>query len=560
VPANGAVRPWADSLGAGTAVDDTRPGAAVRRTVSFLAASVTLFVAVEAAAARVLLLDSSEQAGNAERILDDAAEVLQKQYRVSAVGPSFATPYTIIAAPSERQVPVEWLVERAQREFENFELETAHETLGDASHKLEELTDGESGELLLKMHWLYAQLAIVRGEDDLCALHLEQIAGLAPWWEPPVGYLTPELRDIWLAERQRVMGEGVRVQVNGLPPGTRAWIDGFELTEGQTRALAPGRHLYHAERPGFVPARQWVRLKAGQRWEAVAPVHPAWDDATRAQVREAVHGPIPEGVAEVLAAMGALAGVDLVVVAYRTAADPPGTVRAAAVTPGQRSWTVAHRTCSSYDLAEQAAGAVGGAAVAPGGGASKVSPLLTVELGGGARLVGPAEQWVVGGGGPALELGGGVSLAGHLELRAAVGLAFAGPSALALGEDFGDAEVRQRAYLFRVGGLVAPHIPLGGGSTLWFGGGGGFLVTGVVTAVGNQPPYPAEERGACAFGGVGIDLPVRPGLTVGPSVSYTHGFVPVTRSVPVEGQRIEVETTAARSLQFQVRITLGVMR
>lgn len=499
----------------------------------------------------MLLLDASATAGDAAHILDDSVEELSLQHRITALGPGLTDPYVPVQIPSTSDKPVLWLVDRAQQEFESFELETALETLSEAGRKLQSLPAGESGELLLRMHWLHVQLAMVHGEDGLAASHLTRIADLAPWWEPPVGYLTPELGDQWRADKERVATSGVRVQVRALPAGTRAWIDGFELPPGEDRAIAAGRHLYRAERSGFVTSRRWIELQPGQRWMATLPSQPSWDDTTRALLRGAIDGDLADDPAAVLEALGAMAGVDLVVVAFRTAADQPGAVRAAAIAPGERVWTMVFETCSAYELASAVAEIVVGPTPAAGG---PVSPLLTIEIGGALRLGGLAEHNVTGGGGPAFEIGGGVDLDGYLELRAAVGMAFAGPVALAA------APVTQRAHMLRAGGIVAPHIPLGRGVSLWIGGGGGIMIAAVVTAVEDGTPYPAEERGGYLHGELGLDLPVCQGLTVGPSISYTHGWIPIQRSVPVDETQIEVEATAARSLQLQLRFTLGAKR
>jgi hypothetical protein len=520
-----------------------------RGTLAWLVILSLLF-AGEARAGRVLLLDASATAGDAARILDDAVGELSLHHQITALGPGLMASYVPIQVPPPSAEPVLWLVDRAQREFENFELETASETLVEAGRKLESLPAGENGEALLQMHWLHVQLAMVRGEDALAASHMARIAELAPWWEPPVGYLTPELGQQWRADKERVVTSGVRIQVRGLSAGTHAWIDGFQLTPGEDRAVAAGRHLYRAERSGFTTSRSWIELRAGQRWMATPPSQPSWDDTTRALLRGAIDGDLADDPDAVLQALGSMAGVQLVVVAFRTATDPPGTVRAAAIVPGERTWQLPLRTCSAYDLAS----AVAEIAVDPGPTAGPVSPMLTIELGGALRLGGPAERNVTGGGGPAFEIGGGVDLDGHLELRAAIGLAFAGPVALA------DTPLTQRAHLLRAGGVVAPHIPLGRGASLWIGGGGGIMISAIVTALEDGTPYPAEQRGGFLLGEIGLDLPVRQGVTVGPSISYTHGWIPNQRSVPLDGAHIEVEATATRSLQFHLRFTLGVMK
>ncbi len=524
-------------------------GVVVDRRVLVWLAIACLLGGGPARASSVLLLDASASSGDATRILDDAVELLARQHHVSALGPAFADGPRIAVDAAAGESPVRWLVERAQREFESFQLETAQQTLAEAGDALAGQPGGEQGALLLEMHWLYAQLAMVRGEDAVAVSHLARIAVLAPWWEPPVGYLTPELREQWLAERERVVGQGARIDLGQLPPGVEAWVDGFALPAGQARALAAGRHLVRVERAGFVPERRWIELQPGQRWLAVGPSRADWEDATRAMLRGCLDGELPAEAADVLAALGTRAAAELVVVGYRSATDPPGTVRAAAVVPGQRSWVIAHRSCSAYDLAEIVARTVRADEVA---GASPVSPLMTVELGGALRMLGPAERNVSGGGGPALELGGGIDLAGRLELRAVVGLAFAGPVALEV------ADARQRAYLVRAGGVVAPRIPLGRGAALFVGGGGGFLLSGIVTTADDGVPYPAEGRGGFAIATVGLDLPAGRAATFGPAISYLHGVVPLQRGVPVAGQgSLEVQAAATRSLQFQLRIRLS---
>ncbi len=507
--------------------------------------------AAEPVATTVVLVDATERLAAARDELEQAADLLQRRAGapVLVLGPG-SEPDGQSTAEARRGEALGHLQE-AQAHYEDFDLERARAALGESALALDALTEPEIGELKLQLHWLQAQIAIVVGDTARAATHVRVIARLAPWWEPPVGFLTPEVKKALLDERSAIAADEVRVHGGALPPGAVVRVDGLAVDDPREVVIPAGRHVLRVERPGYRDIAEVLDLRPGQHVDLVAPFEPAWSDAQRRDLRRAVQDAGAGERARLLDDLAAGARAALVVVAFEV---DDGKLRARVYGTDPAGWRQAAVTADPERVAELAAAELPRIGGAPPRG--PVQPLLALDLGGGARLVGSAGSATAAGGGLAVSFGGGVALREVLGIRALVGVAVHGPAVLP--EETGDAGRggTQQGFLIRAGVEVGPRIPLGRGTSLLICGGGGFAFGGVSTELAGAEAEVAQATGGYVAGAVGLEHAPRPGLAVGPVIGLTHAGVPVEANLTGDHGTLRVAAQAYSVLEFQLRISV----
>jgi len=519
--------------------------------------ALTLLILAGSAAAgevgpsNVVLVDLSEQPGAARMVLEDAADRIQARAGIPATVHGPADDGAGEASAAARRSEAHAMIQGAQTQYEVFDLEGARASLEQASLLLEALTDPEVGDLKIQIHWLQTQIAIVVGETARASSHIRIIVRVAPWWEPPVGLLTPEVKKALVDERSRVEADGVRVFAPDLPLNTVVRVDGLAVEEPAEVAIPAGRHVLRVERPGYVAEAEVMDLSPGQAVTIRAPLTPAWTDGQRASLRRALESQDEGDRSPLLDELAQATGAVLIAVGF-DAGD--GKVRARLYTLDPPGWLGAPLLVAAEPLAAVALAAL--PQVAPVTSQGPVQPLLAFDVGGGGRLVGAAQTAVSPGGGLAASFGGGVAVRQFLAIRALVAAGVHGPSPLP--EETGEAgrDGTQQGYLIRIGVEVAPRIPLGKGSYLWFAGGGGFAVGGIATDLDGAEPTTLQAAGGYVSGSTGLEHTPRPGLTVGPVVGFTYAGVPLDDNLAGPGGTLRVSANSYSVLEFGLRVTI----
>ena len=484
--------------------------------------------------ARVLLLDVGSESRATTEVLDAAARVLEQEHGIVAMGPSFAWPFDRDTPPLASPPELERLLARAEQQYADFDTEGARTTLEEGARLFGGLADGEHGQLLLRFHWLFAQLAIVDGEDAACLAHLQRIVRLCPWWEPPRGYLTPEAAEAF--EQERAALQTVVIDRSGLAGGTGVWIDGFEVSDRPAVDVEPGMHLVRIHRPGCAAWRRWFELQPGQVLRLENPTTPSWDAGVRQQARDALDREDARGLSDLLAPMVELARADVVVVAH----DATGSVHAGGVARG--SWVLPPGAYSARSLAAALARHASGSRRN-----DRTVGVFCGELGGAGRIGRHDQANLASGGGLGLEIGGGLAVGGVLEMRGVAGLILLGPSTVE------SASGTQRDVLVRLGIVVGPRLPLGRGHDLWFGGGVGLGFAGMSGAVEGGSTESDSGVGGALMASLGLRFALSDGVRLGPSVSLVHAAVPV--QIGLGG--LELESPSLTALTFGVQVVLG---
>lgn len=526
------------------------------RTTRWIVLALAL-VAVDAAPAQVLLLDASEQFGLAGGPLGSAAELLRSEHGIQAIGPGYGAVYgEWAAAPPPRHGAIEDLLDQARRQYRDFRTEEARETLRHAALEIAELGDEERGGLLVETHWLYVQLAIAGGGEDRGRYHVREIIRLQPWWVPPSGYLTPELAVILEEARSDVESQRTRIQLADLGEGTRIWIDGIELGDERSGVqVVPGSHMIRTEQPGFTASLRQVDLRSGQTWTAEPPWAPAWDGASRAAVREATHGEPPPETARFLTQVTREAGCVWLVVAERAVADEPGSVRAALFDSVSSTWSWYGGRYDPPELAAEVATVVHPERALDH--RPPVRPLLSLGIGGAARIVAPGDELVPAAGAMAAEIGGGIEILRHVRIRGIVGVDLHGPATLVLEDGTRAVGGGQWGYLVRLGAAGGPRLPLGRGAWLWIAGGGGHALAGASTRVTDAAAVSVAGQGGWFTVAVGLEVVSRRGLAVGPAVGYVHAVIPLEGDLGPAGWNQRFYSGASRFLELSLRAAIG---
>jgi len=501
--------------------------------------------------ARVLVLDASEEAGALADDLGRLAARMESERGLAVLGPEFAGPFEGEAPALPASTEVEELLQLAEQQYGDFDTEAARRTLLDASRRIGDLTDGEHGELLVRFHWLFAQLAIVEGEVAAAEVHLDRIVQRAPWWEPPKGYLTPEAADAFAAQRAEAVSSAAVVDLVVLPPDAEVWVDGFSMKEFGTVRVVPGLHLVRVEQPGYAVWRRWFDLAADQRLVVQPPVIPRWDADARAGARAALASGDVGALGALVGGLAQLADASLAVVAFSAGSE----VQAAALSVAEGRWAVE----PSRGALSEFAGALCGVPIATNsrGAARPAAGVFTLSLGGSGRVVGGGDEFIAPGGGPSIELGGGVAINGVLEIRVLGGVAFHGGSSLSLPLGGSSVSSMQRSYLVRVGAVVGPRIPLGRAAYLWLGGGGGLGITGLTGAIGEGTATSVSAAGGMVMASAFLGLTPWPGVRFGPSAGFVHAGAPTTLLMLDGGTAARLKATSYSAVEFGVQMAIG---
>ena len=512
----------------------------------------TLVPAGSARAGRVLLLDASEVPGAAADLLEEVARSLRAE-GVSALGPAAVAALQPVTVPAVDLAPIERQLQAAQAHYNGFDGEAALASLAGASAEIAALETGEVGPLLVRAHWLFAQLAILGGDDALGAAHLKLAVQASPTWQPPEGYLTPELEQVLEEERQRITATGATLSVSSLPSGCAVWLDGIPVTGRVDQAVVPGKHLLRVERSGFMTVRRWVDIRAGSSFLAVTPVEPVWDDATRAAVRAATGGTPDDSIMTVLTVFGRRTNADTVVVGFVDAGASLTPISCAVVLRrGAASWEEPAR---GYSCAELAIALGSRKAGVTGANPAATRPLFTLRVGGGGRISGKQNSLIAQSGGLAVEGGVGVALGGKLAIRLTAGLDVFGPAGVTVTVLDEALAGRQKCGMFRLGAFAGPRIPLGP-NTLWIAGGGGVAFSWISTELPLREPIPDAPTGGWGGAAVGLDMPVGSGgLTVGPSLSYVVAGSALDTVVPGSADTQHITSETFQAVEGGLRLT-----
>ncbi len=514
----------------------------------------TLAPAGDARAGRILLLDASEVPGAGASLLEEVAQSLRAS-GLPALGPGAVPPLQPAVGLGVDLAPIEHQLQAAEAHYNQFDGEAAQAALEKASAQIAALETGEMGALLVRAHWLFAQLAILGGDDARGAAHLELAVRTAPAWHPPEGYLTPELEQILEEERQRIIGAGASLSVSSLPAGCTVWLDGIQITERVDQSVVPGRHLLRVERPGFLTVRSYVDIRAGSSFLAETPVEPSWDDATRATVRASMGGTPDDSIMNVLTVFGRRTNADTVVVGVVDAGASAAPIATAVVLRrGAGSWEAPVRGYSSAELATTLGGSKAKSPTASGPTATRA--LATLRIGGGGRISGGQDSLIAQASGLALEGGVGVALKGRFALRFTAGLDLFGPAAVSVTVLDEPLAGRQNSSLFRLGALAGPRIPVGP-NTLWIAGGGGVAFSWVNTALAGRDPMPASLTGGWGGAALGLDVPVGGchGLTVGPSIGLVIAGSTLDSVVPGSAESAHISSRLFQAIEGGLRLT-----
>ncbi len=493
---------------------------------------------------RVLVLDVGETSGGAR--VGDLAEQLGDRAGWAALGPGYIEPFTRTepAPPEDSRDEIQRLLDRAEEQYRAFDTAGALATLEEASAGVLPLADGEHGPLLLRFHWLFAQLALVEGQTSVCDAHLRQIVRVQPWWEAPVGYLTPEAAESLARERDQVLAEAVTLQIGHLPPDVTVSVDGLAVGGIAAVPLTAGLHLVRVQREGFQTSRRWYAFEPGQTLAVAPPTTPSWDEDLRRRVRVAMAARDASQCARLISALARHARVDLVVLAVPGRGD---ALDVGAVTPGAETWRLRPVEVRADDAVRRIAGSRG---------ASGTLGTLVVGLGGSVRVVPSGASWVAAAGGLGLELGGGVLLGGVLELRGMAGLSMHGPAGLETPASATGVDLVQRGLALRGGAMVGPRIPLGPGAHLWIGGGGGIAYCAMTYRGGEETATDANGTGGFVQGAFAVGLSPADGVSFGPMVSLVHAGVPLSSAIEQGPPRLVSSSDGFTTLELGLRFSL----
>ncbi len=418
-------------------------------------------------------------------------------------------------APARAQ-GVDEILDRAQALYDEFDLEGMRAALEVARQDIDRLPAEERGGPSLRRLWLLAQAAIVEGEAIEANRHLVEIIALAPWWSAPRGYLTPELDAALERRRDEVLERSGALDLGAWAGAAAVVVDGIDAPAGGTLPVLPGPHHVVVDPGDGDPVARWL-------------------DVARGDV-VAVPGPDDE----------------------EDAASADGGSPASAVGDGEPSAAEAVTTDAPSDAGP---GVDGGAD--PDAGAEVVSSpaspgtagLFRVSIGGGGRVVTAADAAIAGGGGPAVAIGGGAVLGGHLALLGELGLDAHGPAPLPADADQPSLDGSQRGVTLRLGVLAGPRIAVGRDAVLALWGGGGVAVCGLSTTVGDTGEGTSTGVGAYLTGSVSLARRIAPGVAVGPLVSYVHGFVGQGGQVETARMQVTYQAAAVRIIEVGLLVS-----
>jgi hypothetical protein len=493
---------------------------------------------------RVLVLDVGETTGGTR--VEALAEQLGASAGWAALGPDYVEPFAQATTLSSVATldEIQPLLDRAEAQYRAFDTAGALATLEQASAGAQALADGEHGPLLLRFHWLFAQLALVEGQTAVCDAQLRQIVRVQPWWEAPVGYLTPEAAESLARERDQVLAEAVTLQVGHVPPDVTVSVDGLTVGGIASVPLTAGLHLVRVQREGFQTSRRWYAFEPGQTLAVTPPTAPSWDEDLRRRLREAMAAADASLCARLISPLARHARVDLVVLAVPGRGD---SLDVGAVAPGAETWRLRPVEVRTDDAAHRIAGSRG---------ATGTLGTLVVGLGGSMRVVPSGASWVAGAGGLGLELGGGIVLGGVFELRGIAGLSLHGPAGLETPASARGVDLVQRGLSLRGGALVGPRIPLGPGAHLWIGGGGGIAYCAMTYRGGEESAVDANGTGGFVQGAVAAGLSPADGVSFGPMVSLVHAAVPLSSAIEQGPPRLVSSSDGFTTLELGLRFSL----
>ena len=276
-----------------------------------------------------------------------------------------------------------------------------------------------------------------------------------------------------------------------------------------------------------------------------------WSEGQRSSLRTALENQDDGDRSPLLDETARATGAALIAVALD---DGSGRVRARLYSGDPAGWVAPPGQTTAEGLATVVASEL--PRLTPTTPRGPVQPLLAFEIGGGGRLVGPSHTAVAAGGGLAASFGGGIAVRQFLGVRALLAAGVHGPSPLPI--DTGDAGLdgTQQGFLIRAGVEVAPRIPLGRGSFLWFAGGGGFAVGGVATDLDGAEPATLLATGGYVAGSLGVEHSPRPGFCVGPVVGFTYAGIGVDDSLVGAGGTLRVSASSYSVLEVGLRVAV----
>ena len=530
-------------------------GVATRPSRATVVAVLSLALALGAggragASARVVLLDVGV-VDTATPELDEVADQLVAR-GIQALGPAVAGAWPTDEPPLPSSPEVDALLAEAERLLEDFDSEGAMGALQRAADLVADGADGEHGAALLVIHWMFADLAMAEGQEAVCLAHLRQIVRAAPWWEPPRGYLTPDVAEAFTRERDAAAAIAATLDLESLPTGTAVHVDGIDVTGATRLPVLPGLHLLRVQRPGQATWRRWTDVAGGQVMVVAPPATPAWTDEVRATARAALDAGDSAAMHSLTAGIIADTGASVVVLAQPGRRDD--AVVAAGIMAGRDGWVVEPGAYTAASLAE----AIRDVRLPRERTTSPaVAGVLAVDAGGTARIVLPEDRLVAAGSGPAIEAGGGLLLGGVLELRALAGLHHFGAAPMSLEGSGVVLEGSQQATLLRFGAAVSPRIRLGSATHLWIGAGGGVALAWSTTELDGWGRTSHTGSGGYLYVGLGLDVAASRAVGLGPSGGLVIAGVPQETALTDIPPLLTVTSGAVRSLQFGLRGTFG---
>ncbi len=419
-----------------------------------------------------------------------------------------------LVVPARAQ-DVDETLDRAQALYDEFDLEGMRAALELARQGIDRLPAEERGGPSLRRLWLMAQAAIVEGEAAEANRYLVEIIALAPWWSAPPGYLTPELDAALERRRAEVMERSGTLDLGAWSGAAAVVVDGIDAPTGGTLAVLPGRHHVVVDPGDGDPVARWLDVTRG---EVVAVPGPDDGEGTASS-----DGGSP----------GSAVGDGEPSVAEEVTTDAPSGAG-----PGPDGGT-------DPDAGSEVVSAS----------SSPAAGLFRISIGGGGRVVTAADVAIAGGGGPAVAIGGGAVLGGHLALLGVLGLDVHGPAPLPADADQPGLEGSQRGVTLRLGVLAGPRITAGRDAVLALGGGGGVAVCGLSTTVGDTAESSSTGVGAYLAGSLSLERRIAAGVAVGPTVSYVHGFVGQGGHVDTALMQVTYQAAAVRIIEVGLLVS-----
>ncbi len=526
-----------------------------------LALVVALVAAGEARAARVLLVDASDEPGAARSLLQQTADLLAGNHGVTVNGPLLFEDLSMESlperpAPGAAEIALDDLLDQAERHYADFRPDEARSVLARAGRALAPLPPWESAPWRVRAHWLHVQIALYDGEADRAVFHLTQIVRLSPAWELPAAYQTPELSTVLEEARAADAGHGVRIGTTALSADTRLSVDGLAVAAAVAEVpVVVGRHVVTAQRPGFLPRSQRVDLGEGESWEAADPDVRCLELADLAVLGEALDG-VPSGrAAAVLSGVSEHTGADLVVVAGAALDGDSRAVRAILYSPEWETRLTSPLQLSAGDLAREAIALLRSRGE-PGPGRA-VQPSLAASLGGAVRLTAPRDTLIASAGGLSIGVRGGVLVSRKLEILGLASADILGPASLYAGSGGAQGIGSQSSYLVRLGAQIGPRLSVPRLGTLSIQVGGGFCVGRTSTRVGDERPEATGGGGGWIGGDVGLAFTASPGIDLGPFVSYSHAWIRQDAVVGDGAEGHTLSSSSIRALEMGIRVAFS---